>query len=488
MIFKAVLLIVYILLLLFIFLYSLSQFHLLITYLKSRKKESKYPFNSKFKPSVTIQLPVYNEKYVVERLLHACIQINYPKHLLQIQVLDDSTDETTEIIAQWVEHHKMLGFNINHIQRQNRVGFKAGALAEATDCAEGDFIAIFDADFVPHPEFINETIGYFSHPKVGMVQTPWHHLNAGYSMLTQLQAFALNAHFSVEQLGRNHGNHFINFNGTGGIWRKETIIDAGGWSSDTLTEDLDLSYRAQLKNWQFVYHNNIGSPAELPANIKALKTQQFRWTKGAAECARKNWLKVIQSSQKFSTKFHATFHLFNSFIFVCVALTAILSIPVMLVKPTLPELKWLFYLGSLFIFSLAVLGVYYFQSAKANKQHYPNYYQKFLLYFPLFLSFSMGLSLHNTIAVAEGYAGKKSAFLRTPKFNIVQKNGSWIGKSYLSKSFHPLFILEGILSVYFLWGVVLAFQLNDFGLFPLHLMLFFGFGAIFVYSVAHELK
>ena len=477
---------VYGFLLLFIFFYSLSQLDILLNFLKQKRNNKKSKFQENFYPKVTIQLPIYNEKYVVERLINATCNIIYPKELLEIQVLDDSTDETKEFIQQLVLQKQNAGINIKHIHRQNRNGFKAGALKVGTEIAEGEFIAIFDADFLPDKNFLVKTIGYFIDEKIGVVQTPWLHINHNYSLLTSLQAFGLNAHFSLEQGGRNANNHFINFNGTGGIWRKECINNAGGWQDDTLTEDLDLSYRAQLKGWKFLFINEVGSPAELPANIAALRTQQFRWTKGAAECARKNLWKVWMSNKPISTKFHATFHLLNSFVFVCVALTAILSIPVMWFKPNWPELKNFFFIGGLFVFSFVLLGIYYWNSSKFNYNHNPKHKNIFLLYFPMFLSFTMGLSLHNAIAVIEGYVGKKTPFIRTPKFNIVTKKDSWKNKAYLSKKISFMSLLEGVFSLYFLGGLFLAFYLKDFGLFPVHLLLFFGFGAIFVYSVAHS--
>jgi len=478
--------VVYSLLLTFIFFYSLSQLDILLNFKHFKKQKNKDQFKEDFKPKVTIQLPVFNERYVIERLIETTCKISYPKELLEIQVLDDSTDETKDLIAKMVQLKKNEGFDIKHIYRENRIGFKAGALKEGTLIAKGDFIAIFDADFMPDENFLKQTIGYFANPKIGVVQTPWLHLNHNYNLLTSLQAFGLNAHFSIEQVGRNVKNHFINFNGTGGIWRKECIETSGGWQSDTLTEDLDLSYRAQLIGWEFLFINDVGSPAELPANMKALRTQQFRWTKGAAECARKNLWKVIKSDKPVATKLHATFHLLNSFIFVCVALTAILSIPVMWFKPNWPELKNFFYIGGLFIFSFVLLGFYYWNSSKYNQKYSPQHKTRFLLYFPMFLSFTMGLSLHNAIAVIEGYLGKKTPFIRTPKFNIISKKDTWKGKGYLSKKISIMSLLEGVFSIYFLVGLALAFYLNDFGLFPVHLLLFFGFGAIFVYSLSHS--
>lgn len=477
---------VYSLALTFILLYSLVQLNLVWEYLKKRKDKEKDPAKGKF-PHVTVQLPVYNEKYVVKRLINSVANFEYPPEKLEIQVLDDSTDETVEIIATKVKELQELGFDISHVRRKDRHGYKAGALAYGLKRAKGEFIAIFDADFLPDKKFLIKTVPEFGNPEVGVVQSRWDHVNKDYSLLTRMQAFGLDAHFSVEQSGRNKGGHFINFNGTAGIWRKECIEDAGGWQSDTLTEDLDLSYRAQLKGWKFLFYEELGSPAELPATMSALKTQQFRWTKGAAECARKNLGKVLrEKSLPFSTKVHAFFHLLNSTVFLCIVITALLSIPVLFIKNSAPELSLLFKLAGVFLICLPILAFFYWISFKrlyANKWKAAGH---FIFMFPLFLSVSMGLSLHNALAVAEGYAGKKTPFIRTPKFNIRSKSDKWQGNQYLLKAISPLTILEIILTLYFISGIVVSFYLNDYGLLPFHIMLAFGFGYVAFYSLSHS--
>jgi len=320
-----------------------------------------------------------------------------------------------------------------------------------------------------------------------MVQSRWEHLNREYSILTRLQAFALDAHFTVEQGGRNAGNHFINFNGTAGIWRVKTIRDAGGWSADTLTEDLDLSYRAQLKGWKFVFLESLGSPAELPAAMNALKTQQYRWNKGAAECARKNLGKVLRSkSVSGGTKIHAFFHLMNSGVFVAILGCAILSIPVLYFKNTQSGLSYLFAFGALLLLSLLILGLYYFASMKKRGNLLQNII-RFVFWFPFFLSVSMGMSLHNALAVLAGYAGRKTPFIRTPKQGLITGKDVWRGKKYLSSVINPMTILEGLLALYFAGGIWLQWHYRDFGLLPLHLMLLIGFGLVFYWSVKHSL-
>jgi cellulose synthase/poly-beta-1,6-N-acetylglucosamine synthase-like glycosyltransferase len=483
-------LLLYGLCLLFITCYSLVQLHLTYLYLHAKGKSHPSPpapATDAGWPVVTVQLPVYNEMYVVERLLDAVAAFDYPADKLQIQVLDDSTDETTDLIRQKVAHYQKRGIEIELVRRPGREGYKAGALNYGLERAQGEFIAIFDADFLPGPDFLKRTLPAFVTPDTGVIQTRWTHLNEDYSLLTRLQAFGLDAHFRIEQVGRNSGGHFINFNGTAGVWRKACIIDAGGWQADTLTEDLDLSYRAQLKGWKFRYLEQVEAPAELPAAMNALKSQQFRWTKGAAENARKNLWNVLRTRLPFRTKLHAFFHLLNSSVFVCVLLTALLSIPVLLVKEYRPDLIVLFRLASVFLFGLLVLIIFYGVSYHYS-QPSPSLWHSLRTFLPrffLFLSMSMGLSLHNAIAVLEGYAGRKTPFIRTPKFNITRGSDSWRNLRYVPVSLTFLTALEGLLALSFLFGLFLAFRFQDFTLLPFHLMLFLGYGAVFYYSIRH---
>ena len=479
--------IIYGVLILFIFLYSLIQLTLTLKYRKSKRDplQLQPPALVKF-PMVTIQLPIFNEQYVSERLIDATVKIDYPKDKFEIQVLDDSTDETFELIANKVGALQQEGFNIKHIHRVIRQGFKAGALAEGLVICEGEFVAIFDADFIPAKNFLMDSLIHFTNEKIGLVQTKWLHLNKNYNFLTRLQAFGLDAHFTVEQGGRNAAGHFINFNGTAGVWRKKCINEAGGWESDTLTEDLDLSYRAQLKGWEFKYLEGIGSPAELPAAMNALKTQQYRWNKGAAECAVKNLDKVIKSKDvSNSTKVHAIFHLMNSFVFVCILLTGLLSVPLMYIKSVYFELGYLFQVAAVFSLSFVFLAFFYWTSTAMNYENKTKGFLKFISSFPIFLSVYMGLSLHNTIAVCEGYAGKKSPFVRTPKFNLVKNDGVWKKNKYISRKINPLTYVELLLSVYFIAAIGIGIYLGDSGLMPFHIMLAFGFGVIGLFSVKH---
>lgn len=479
---------IYGLMLSFIFCYSLLQINLLFNYRKQKRKadvNAKSSFQiERYLPFVTVQLPVYNEYYVIERLVDAVCKLKYPLHKLQIQVLDDSNDESFEKATLCIALHRSKGIDIEHIQRPDRSGFKAGALAFGLVRAKGEFIAIFDADFVPPADFLLKTVHHFSNPQLGVVQCRWGHLNKNYSLLTRLQAFGLDAHFSIEQVGRNHGKHFINFNGTAGIWRKNCIVDSGGWQSDTLTEDLDLSYRAQLAGWEFHYLEQLDCPAELPAEMNALKSQQFRWTKGAAECAIKNLPAVLKNRRiNFSTKVHAVFHLMNSAVFLCVLGTALLSIPVMILKHKEANFELLFTLAGIFILSLIMLVIFYWNSFAHIADNTIGRIGKFIILFPLFLSVSMGMSLHNSIAVLQGYSGKRTDFVRTPKFNIF-KSGDLRNNKYLNKKINVLTIMEGFLALYFLAGILLGIYLNDFTMIPFHLMLSFGFAFVFYNSTS----
>lgn len=487
---EILLIIIYGFFLTFILFYSLIQMHLVILYLKRGKikKGSTIPTPDYF-PFVTIQLPIYNELYVVERLILQVSKIDYPKDRFEVQILDDSNDETTQIIRKVILKLKESKVKFDLVRRPNRIGFKAGALAYGMNICQGEFIAIFDADFLPKKDFLKKTIPYFIDKKVGVVQTKWTHINENYSKLTQIQAFGLDAHFTIEQGGRNYGKYFINFNGTAGVWRKTCIEDAGGWSADTLTEDLDLSYRAQLKGWYFKYLEKVESPAELPAAMNALKNQQFRWTKGAAECTRKNLIRVLKTKNlPISTKLHSVFHLMNSFIFICVFSVAILSIPIFYVKLHFIKYALLFKYATGFISSMFFLLIFYWVAQRSLKNNLLTTLKQFIWKFPLFLAVSMGMSLHNGIAVMEGYLGKKSPFVRTPKFNLEKLSDKWYGNKYLASSIGGVTILEGVLFIYFLGGIALSFYYNSFGLLPLFLILSFGFGYVFFYSIFHSSK
>lgn len=474
--------VVYCTALLAIFLFSLGQLHLTWVYTRPKSAKSS-SFDTNYLPMVTVQLPIYNEKYVAARLIDCVMQLDYPKDRLEIQVLDDSTDETVAIIAEKVTAYQSEGYDIQHVRRADRKGFKAGALAYGITICKGEYTAIFDSDFLPNPEFLKKTVGYFVNDKIGMVQTRWGHINKDYSLLTEMQAFGLDAHFTVEQGGRNRSGSFMNFNGTAGIWRKSCVLDAGGWSADTLTEDLDLSYRAQLKGWQFQFDESVESPAELPVIMSAIKSQQYRWNKGAAETAKKNLFKVFKSKESFKTKAHAAMHLLNSSVFVLLLTASILSTPMLYIKSGNPSLEWLFDLGSLFLIGFFSIAAFYYVGLKRIEKVKTK--STFLKKFPIFLSFSMGLALHNAVAVMEGFLGFKTPFIRTPKFNITKKTEQWTGNQYIKPKLTWGTVFEGLLCGYFICGIASAWWLHDFGLIIFHIMLALGFGIVFFHSLKH---
>ncbi len=492
MILESIIIIIYSIALLLIFMYALAQLNLLFNYLKARKKQQAGPTfnfsNEKEIPLVTIQLPVYNELYVMDRLLKNIAKIDYPSEKLEIQVLDDSTDESLTETAIHIRELQKNGLDIKHITRENREGFKAGALKEGLITAKGEYIAIFDADFLPKKNWLKNTIPYFKDPEIGVVQTRWGHLNREYSLLTRIQAFALDAHFTLEQVGRNSKGHFINFNGTAGVWRKECILDAGNWEGDTLTEDLDLSYRAQLKKWKFKYLEEVVTPAELPMVISAARSQQFRWNKGGAENFQKMAWRVFKNKDvSLKTKIHSFLHLLNSTMFLNILIVAILSIPMLYIKNEYDHLKVYFFAMSFFVISTLIFFICYWFTFKTI---YGGGFKQFLKYFGMFFAFfsvAMGFSLHNSIAVLEGHFGKRSDFIRTPKFNIDSLKGSWKDNKYVTKNISSSVIIEGILMLYFAFGMYSAFivgnQGGDFGLFPFHLMLCVGFGFVFFSSL-----
>ncbi len=497
MILEIIIIVIYTIALLLIFIYALAQLNLLFNYLSSKKNNDKsraFDFSNPDEiPFVTIQLPVYNEMYVMERLLDNIALVDYPKDKLEIQVLDDSTDETLKTTYNHIQNLRASGLNIQHITRTNRSGFKAGALKEGLKTAKGEFIAIFDADFLPKEDWLKRTVPFFKDENIGVVQTRWGHINRNYSVLTKIQAFALDAHFTLEQVGRNSKGHFINFNGTAGVWRKACIIDAGNWEGDTLTEDLDLSYRAQLKNWKFKYLEDVETPAELPVVISAARTQQFRWNKGGAENFRKMMWKVLKNKNiSPKTKVHGLLHLLNSTMFLNILIVAVLSIPMLYIKNEYLHLRSYFYIMSFFVLSTIIFFICYWVMYRkmygGGIKNFMNYIGMFFVFF----SIAMGFSLHNSIAVLEGHLGKKSEFIRTPKFNINTIKDSWKKNKYLKKTVSTHVIFEGLLMIYFAFGMYSAFvvgdQGGDFGLFPFHLMLCIGFGYVFFNSLISKAK
>jgi cellulose synthase/poly-beta-1,6-N-acetylglucosamine synthase-like glycosyltransferase len=471
----------YVFFLAFILLYNLLQLNLLFHYLGRKKTTPPQPLARESLPLVTIQLPLYNEPYVAERLIDNIVAMEYPPDRFEVQILDDSTDDTTGLCEQKAAHYRDQGFDIRVIHRTDRSGYKAGALAAGLLQAKGEFVAIFDADFLPDKQFLQNTLPYFQNEKVGVVQTRWTHLNEDFSLFTKLQALQLNVHFTIEQMGRKAGQHFLQFNGTAGIWRKRAIDDAGGWQADTLTEDLDLSFRAQLKSWEIVYLEAVEAPAELPAEMNGIRSQQFRWMKGGAENARRLFSTILKSDLKLTTKLHAMAHLANSTIFVAVLMIALTSVALL---PVLDNLQVdTRFLGASLLGLVGVATVYFY--ANINLLPRPLSFRSILAligYFPLLLIMSMGLSFHNSMAVIEGYLGIKSSFVRTPKYNIVgrirQTRDNRVPRNPISNTV----IIEGLLTLYFFAGMVMSFFHQQYSFFIFHLMLTLGFGTVFVVS------
>ncbi|GAB3695499.1 glycosyltransferase [Spirosoma flavus] len=494
----------YNLLVFLIVLFSIGQLGLLVRYVYSRwrHRNERIPelaIRWEQLPSITVQLPIYNELYVVERLIDTIAQLRYPLDKLTIQILDDSTDDTTLLIAQKVVAYQAAGLPLVHIRRPDRSGFKAGALAYGLNLTDSEYVAIFDADFLPDVDFLLSVLPSFTQPNIGVVQTRWLHTNQYYSLLTQIQAFGLNAHFLIEQYARYATGLFLNFSGTAGIWRREAILSSGNWRADTLTEDLDLSYRAQLNDWKIVYRVDVGVPAELPITMDAIKSQQYRWMKGPAECSRKLLGEVWQKSGiSIRKKIQACFHLLNSSLLVLILGMAMLSLPVLWIHHRHPDwaatshqLSKLFLLAT--IISTIFYGISYYQSeikqGLAVHQIKGNIFSRmvrFFWLFPTFISIMLGLSLHNSLAVLEGLLGKKTPFIRTPKFNSTTKLIDWTTNVYIKKTFPKSVFREIGLGLYFLAGIGLGLYLHDYSMTILHSLLVVGYGLVVSYTLAHS--
>src|SRR5579871_5111409 len=408
--------------------YGMHRYALVYMYYRNRKNRTTEPA-AKFAelPRVTIQLPIYNEQFVVDRLVEAICKLDYPKDKLDIQVLDDSTDETVTVAQAVVDRYAALGHPITYIHRTNREGFKAGALQNGLLTAKGDLVAIFDADFVPPEDWLMRVVHHFTDPKIGMVQTRWTHLNRNYSFLTEVEAILLDGHFVLEHGGRSRSQVFFNFNGTAGMWRRQAIADAGGWEHDTLTEDTDLSYRSQLAGWKFKYLQDVECPSELPIEMTAFKTQQARWAKGLIQCAKKDLPKLLRAPVSRREKMEAWYHL-----------TANISYPLMIVLSTLllPAMVIRFYQGwfqmlyidiPLFLASTFSISSCYLVS---QKEIFPRTWYRTFMFLPALMALGIGLTLTNSKAVLEALVGKQTAFARTPKYRVVDKKDRAVAKKY----------------------------------------------------------
>jgi cellulose synthase/poly-beta-1,6-N-acetylglucosamine synthase-like glycosyltransferase len=425
--------------------YGWHRYYLVYLYMKHKEYRSLPPRRFDALPTVTIQLPLYNEMYVVDRLIESVCRIDYPRELLEIQVLDDSTDETSEIAELAVRRCALQGIDIKYLHRTDRSGYKAGALDEGMRVAKGEFIAIFDADFSPQPNFLQQTIHHFTDPKVAMVQTRWGHINQDYSLLTKIQAILLDAHFVLEHGGRNRSGCFFNFNGTAGIWRRTAIVDAGGWQHDTLTEDLDLSYRAQLRGWRFIFRPDHVAPAEVPVEMNAFKSQQHRWAKGSIQTFLKLMPSILQSNIPTRVKAEAFFHLSANFNYPLMCVLSMLMAPSMVIRYNMGWYEMLLIDVPLFFAATASVANFYMV---CQRELYPQTWTDRLRYLPFLMAIGIGLAVNNSIAVFEALFRKPSEFARTPKYHIEGRSDEWINKKYRqSVAIQPM--IEVALGLYF---------------------------------------
>ena len=426
--FDLALLIPYFIVLIILAAYGGHRYWLVYLYYKNKKNATTEPAaHFEDLPRVTVQLPIFNEQYVVERLLDAVCRLDYPREKLDIQLLDDSTDETVEVARQLVERYAALGNPVTYHHRDNRHGFKAGALAEGLKTSKGEFVAIFDADFVPPPDFLLKCIHHFTDPKIGMVQTRWTHINRNYSLLTEVEAILLDGHFVLEHSGRARSGVFFNFNGTAGMWRRQAIDEAGGWEHDTLTEDTDLSYRAQLKGWRFCYLQDVECPAELPVEMTAFKTQQARWAKGLIQVSKKILPQVFASDASRHQKVEAWYHLTANLSYPLMIVLSVLLLPAMIIRFYQGWFQMLYIDLPLFMASTFSISSFYLVS---QKELFPKSWLRSLLYLPLLMALGIGLTITNTRAVLEALVGKQTSFVRTPKYRVESKQDKIGAKKY----------------------------------------------------------
>src|SRR5579863_9819571 len=417
--FDLALLIPYFIVLIWLASYGIHRYTLVYLYYKHRKERPEGPPGLFAElPRLTVQLPIFNEQFVVERLVDTVCRLDYPKDKLDIQLLDDSTDETKGVARRLVERYAAEGYPISYHHRTNREGYKAGALREGLKTAKGEFVAIFDADFVPPADFLMRVIHYFTEPKVGMVQGRWSHINRNYSFLTNVEAILLDGHFILEHGARSRSNVFFNFNGTAGMWRSRAIEEAGGWQHDTLTEDTDLSYRAQLKGWKFVYLEDLECPAELPVEMSAFKTQQARWAKGLIQTAKKILPQVMKSDVSWRVKLEAWYHLTANISYPLMIALSVLLLPAMIIRFYQGWFQMLYIDLPLFMASTFSLSSFYLVS---QKELFPKSWPRALLYIPFLMALGIGLTITNTIAVLEALIGRQTAFARTPKYRVESK-------------------------------------------------------------------
>lgn len=454
--------------------YGFHRYRILYLYHKYRRNIPPQPQPFAELPYVTIQLPLYNERYVVERLIDVVAQIDYPHERLQIQVLDDSTDETTAIARTCVARYARMGVPICLLHRDHRIGYKAGALAEGLRHARGEFIAIFDADFLPPSDFLHRTIHYFGDPAVAAVQTRWTYCNRHYSLLTEVQALLLDGHFVLEHGARHRAGLFFNFNGTAGLWRRAAIAAAGGWSHDTLTEDTDLSYRAQLQGWKFIYLPDVECPSELPVEMNAFKAQQARWAKGLMQTAKKILPRVLRAKLPWRVKLEAFWHLTGCICYPLMVTLSVVLLPAMIIRFYQGRVQMLYIDLPLFIVATCSVSTFYLA---AQKQIYPRAWKRTFFFLPLLMAVGIGVALRNAKAVLEAIVGIESPFVRTPKYRIdsaPRRRQTWFAKVYRRRGgWIPLFELA--LGSYFLWATFYAVESGNYPTVPFLCIFLWGY-------------
>ncbi len=450
--------------------YGWHRYYLVYLYMRNKDRQPKPGPLPDPLPVVTIQLPLYNEMYVADRLIEAVCRIEYPRERLEIQVLDDSTDETGSIADLAVRRFAAQGFDIKYFHRANRVGYKAGALEAGLKVARGEFVAIFDADFIPSTDFLQRMVPYFTSDRIGMVQARWGHINQNYSLLTKIQSILLDGHFVLEHGGRNRAGRFFNFNGTAGIWRRAAIDDAGGWQHDTLTEDLDLSYRAQLRGWQFVFVPDLIAPAEVPVEMNAFKSQQHRWAKGSIQTCRKLLPQILRAKVPLSVKAEAFFHLTANFNYPLMVVLSVLMFPSMVIRYNMGWYEMM--LIDVPLFFAATFSVCNFYMVCQRELH--DDWRARIRYLPFLMSIGIGLCINNTRAVFEALFNQQSEFARTPKYHIEGAADEWIGKKYhQTVAVQPL--IELALGLYFTATVFYALANQIYGTIPFLVLFQVGF-------------
>ncbi|MDP3940248.1 MAG: glycosyltransferase family 2 protein [Deltaproteobacteria bacterium] len=477
-----------------LFLYGVNSYYLVYQFVKNRRRSEQndeavvreYWNDKSYEnlPLVTIQLPIYNEQYVVERLIRSACNIDYAPGKVEIQVLDDSTDETKDLVVKIVDRYREMGHDVHHITRPTREGYKAGALKFGMERCRGEFIAIFDADFMPPKDFLYKTVPYFSNPKIGLVQTRWSHVNADYSFLTLAQSLGIDGHFVVEQAGRAWGNLFMNFNGTAGIWRKETIESAGGWQADTLTEDMDLSYRAQLAGWKMHFLHNVCTPAEIPVDINAFKSQQHRWAKGSIQTAKKILPMLFSTDEPLRRKVQAVVHMTHYMVHPLMVTVALLSIPMLrYFEINFTPLAFGLLVFLLLIATTGPSSLYMFSQRTLN----PENWRRKIAFIPALMFIGTGIALSNTKAVLEALFNRPSEFVRTPKLNILMKGDKVDDRKY-RMPLRPVFLLELLMGAYCFAGFLLYLDSGKYLIGPFLAIYTVGFTYTGIMSILHSIQ